>query len=43
MRSFDERLSGLIDRAVIELESADPVTVRKWRAVLRELERAAGL
>jgi len=43
MRSFDARLSLLIDRAVIELESADPATVRKWRSVLRELEKAAGL
>ncbi len=43
MRSFDARLSVMIDRAVIELESADPATVRKWRRVLRELEGAAGL
>lgn len=42
MRSFDARLSGLIDRATLELEDAGPETVAAWRRVLAELEKAAG-
>ena len=43
MRSFDARLSAMIDRATVELENAGPEEVAAWRRVLRELERAAGL
>ncbi len=42
-RSFDARLSAMIDHATLELEDAGPDAVAKWRRVLRELERAAGL
>ncbi len=43
MRSFDARLSALLDRATLELEDAGPDEVATWRRVLAELERAAGL
>ena len=44
MRSFDARLSAMIDRARVELESSDDMTtLRKWQAVLAELEKAAAL
>ncbi len=43
MRSFDTRLSAMIDRATLELDDAAPDRVAAWRRVLAELERAAGL
>ena len=43
MRPYSARLSGLIDRATVELEDAGPAEVAAWRRVLAELERAAGL
>ncbi len=43
MRSFDARLSALLDRATLELEDAGLDEVHAWRRVLAELERAAGL
>lgn len=43
MRSFDIRLSAMIDRATLELEDAGPDEVAAWRRVVSELERAAGL
>ena len=43
MRSFDARLSAMIDRATVELEDAGPERVAAWRRVLAELEKVAGL
>ncbi len=38
MAAFDRRLSSMIDAAVVELESASPDTVDRWRRILRALE-----
>ena len=43
MRSYDARLSLLIDRATLELEDARPDEVAAWRRVLGELEEGRHL